>query len=181
VPIHAQLVRLGFLKFVEDVRRRDGEKAFLFPLLAVDKGRAGVKAYSKWFGRYLRRQGVPDTAKVFHSFRHGFKDALRQGKVNQEIHDALTGHAQASTVSGGYLKADLSTLRSVCHHCRCSVSLRRLNYLLPRSMMRAHLGWPRLKNWRRFGLLNRGGPSKRLMRPPFPFRSLHRYNRQFAQ
>jgi hypothetical protein len=41
-------------------------------------------------------------AGIFHSFRHGFKDALRQGKVNQEIHDALTGHAQASTVSGGY-------------------------------------------------------------------------------
>jgi integrase len=102
VPIHSQLVRLGFLKFVEDVRRRDGEKAFLFPLVATDKSRAGVKAWSKWFGRYLRAQGVTDTAKVFHSFRHGFKDALRQGKVSQEIHDALTGHAQASTVSGGY-------------------------------------------------------------------------------
>jgi integrase len=102
VPIHAQLVRLGFLKFVEDVRKRDGEKAFLFPLIEPDKGRAGVKAYSKWFGGYLRAQGVRETTKVFHSFRHGFKDALRQGKVNQEIHDALTGHAQASTVSGGY-------------------------------------------------------------------------------
>jgi integrase len=102
VPIHAQLVSLGFLKFVEDVRKRHGDKAFLFPLVAPDKGRAGVKAWSKWFGRYLRAQGVTDTAKVFHSFRHGFKDALRQGKVNQEIHDALTGHAQASTVSGGY-------------------------------------------------------------------------------
>jgi integrase len=102
VPIHTQLVRLGFLKFVEDVRKRDGEKAFLFPLIAPDRGRAGVKAYSKWFGRYLRTQGVTDTTKVFHSFRHGFKDALRQGGVNQEIHDALTGHAQGSTVSGGY-------------------------------------------------------------------------------
>jgi integrase len=102
VPIHTQLVSLGFLKFVDDVRKRDGEKAFLFPLVAPDKGRAGVKAYSKWFGRYLRAQGVTDTDKVFHSFRHGFKDALRRGAVNQEIHDALTGHAQASTVSGGY-------------------------------------------------------------------------------
>jgi len=102
VPIHEQLVRLGFLKFVDDVRKRDGDKAFLFPLIATDKGRAGVKAWSKWFGRYLRTQGVTDTVKVFHSFRHGFKDALRQGKVSQEIHDALTGHAQASTVSGGY-------------------------------------------------------------------------------
>jgi integrase len=102
VPIHSQLVRLGFLKFVEDVRKRDGEKAFLFPLVAPDKGRAGVKAWSKWFGRYLRAQGVGDTAKVFHSFRHGFKDALRRGEVNQKLHDALRGHAQASTVSGGY-------------------------------------------------------------------------------
>jgi integrase len=102
VPVHEELVRLGFLKFVEDVRKRDGDKAFLFPLIATDKGRAGVKAYSKWFGRFLRAQGVTDKAKVFHSFRHGFKDALRQGKVNQEVHDALTGHAQASTVSGGY-------------------------------------------------------------------------------
>jgi integrase len=102
IPVHAQLVKLGFLKYVEDVRRREGEKAFLFPLVAPSRGRAGVAAWSKWFGRYLRAQGVSDTAKVFHSFRHGFKDALRQGKVNQEIHDALTGHAQASTVSGGY-------------------------------------------------------------------------------
>jgi integrase len=101
VPIHTQLVQLGFLKFVEGIRKREGEKAFLFPLLAVDKGRAGVKAYSKWFGRYLRAHGVTDKAKVFHSFRHGFKDALRQGKVNQEIHDALTGHKTGS-VSVGY-------------------------------------------------------------------------------
>ena len=29
VPIHTQLVMLGFLKFVEHVRKRDGDKAFL--------------------------------------------------------------------------------------------------------------------------------------------------------
>jgi integrase len=102
IPVHAQLVKLGFLKFVEDVRRQHGDTAFLFPLIAPAQGRAGVAAWSKWFGRYLRAQGVTDATKVFHSFRHSFKDALRQGKVNQEIHDALTGHSQASTVSGGY-------------------------------------------------------------------------------
>ena len=109
IPVHAQLVKLGFLKYVEDVRRQHGEKAFLFPLVAPAQGRKGVAAWSKWFGRYLRAQGVTDTAKVFHSFRHGFKDALRQGKVNQEIHDALTGHAQASTVSGGYGAKEMLT------------------------------------------------------------------------
>jgi integrase len=102
VPIHTQLVKLGFLKFVEEARKRSGDKAFLFPLVAPDKGRSGVKAWSKWFGHYLRKQGVEDTTRVYHSFRHGFKDALRRGEVNQELHDALTGHAQNSTVSGGY-------------------------------------------------------------------------------
>ena len=94
VPVHSQLVKLGFLKYVAEVRRRDGEKAFLFPLVAPDRGAAGVAAWSKWFGRYLRAQGVTDTAKVFHSFRHSFKDALRRGEVNQEVHDALTHMAQ---------------------------------------------------------------------------------------
>jgi integrase len=102
IPIHMQLVKLGFLRFVNDVRQRGGANAWLFPLVAPETSRAGVAGFSKWFGRYLRAQGVHDTDKVFHSFRHGFKDALRRGGVNQEIHDALTGHSQASTVSGGY-------------------------------------------------------------------------------
>jgi hypothetical protein len=40
----------------------------LIPLLAPDTN--GVKAWSKWFGRYIRELGITDRAKVFHSFRH---------------------------------------------------------------------------------------------------------------
>jgi integrase len=102
VPIHPQLVKLGFLKYVA-ARERDGANAWLFPLIAPEKGRAGVAAWSKWFGRYLRlKVGVVDTAKVFHSFRHGFKDAARAGGISKEVHDALMGQSDASTVSGGY-------------------------------------------------------------------------------
>ena len=101
VPIHPQLVKLGFLKYVAD-RRRDGEKAWLFPTVSPDQ-RGALRAWSKWFGRYLRNTvGIADTSKVFHSFRHGFKDAARAAGVSQEVHDALTGHSHASTVSGGY-------------------------------------------------------------------------------
>jgi hypothetical protein len=30
---------------------------------------------------------------VFHSFRHGFKDAARAARLSEDLHDALTGHA----------------------------------------------------------------------------------------
>lgn len=102
VPVHDELVRLGFLRFVEERRRADGEGAWLFPLVAPDRGISGAPAFSKWFGRFLRTVGVTDQAKVFHSFRHTVKDALRRGNADHEIREALIGHAQASSVSWGY-------------------------------------------------------------------------------
>ena len=30
---------------------------------------------------------------MFHSFRHGFKDALRAAGVSEDLNDALTGHS----------------------------------------------------------------------------------------
>jgi integrase len=91
VPLHPQLVKLGFLKFVDAARKRDGAKAWLFPLVApiTEGGRA---AWSKWFGRYLRGLGITDTAKVFHSFRHNMKDALRRVCRDEELRNALLGH-----------------------------------------------------------------------------------------
>jgi hypothetical protein len=104
IPIHPQLVKLGFLRYVDNVRHQHGEQAFLFPLIAPKHkwDRTGVSAYSKWFGRYLRAQGVTDTAKVFHSFRHGFKDALRKTTPDEELRDALTGHRGPKSVGRGY-------------------------------------------------------------------------------
>lgn len=61
-----------------------------------------MPAWSQWFGRYLRAVGVTDKAKVFHSFRHTVKDALRRGRADHEAREALIGHAQASSVSWGY-------------------------------------------------------------------------------
>ncbi|MGY4173986.1 DUF6538 domain-containing protein [Bradyrhizobium sp. USDA 4529] len=102
VPVHPEVTRLGFMSYVEERRRVDGADAWLFPSVAPDRGRAGVPAWSQWFGRYLRAAGVTDKAKVFHSFRHTVKDALRRGRADHEMREALIGHAQASSVSWGY-------------------------------------------------------------------------------
>src|SRR5262245_61340394 len=59
-------------------------------------------------GRHIRDLGITDTAKVFHSFRHNFKDALRAAGIGQEIHDALTGHSTRGEVSREYGAKDMT-------------------------------------------------------------------------
>jgi integrase len=100
VPVHLQLVKLGFLAYVDKVRRGHGESAWLFSQVAPNVP-GGLKAWTKWFNRYLRSIGITDKRKVFHSFRHNFKDALRSGGVPEDLNDALTGHSNMS-VGRGY-------------------------------------------------------------------------------
>ncbi|WP_024509686.1 site-specific integrase [Bradyrhizobium sp. ARR65] len=101
VPVHSQLIALGFLEYAAS-RRREDEKAWLFPAIAPDQGRGAIKAWSKWWGYYLREHiGIKDRDMVFHSFRHGFTDRARAAKVEAEVRKALMGHADPS-VSGEY-------------------------------------------------------------------------------
>jgi integrase len=102
VPIHPELVRIGFLEFVEHVRTSAGQQARLFPKLTPGSKGGFGEAWSKWFGRYKRQLGIHNPSSVFHSFRHGFKDALRAAGVNEDVNDALTGHSGGNSVARGY-------------------------------------------------------------------------------
>jgi integrase len=93
VPVHPELVKLGFLDLVEDRRSASGKSAPLFPLLRPGPRGGYAEGWSKWFGRYIRGIGISNPARVFHSFRHTFKDALRAAGVSEDVHDALTGHS----------------------------------------------------------------------------------------
>jgi hypothetical protein len=54
-------------------------------------------------GRHLRNHvGVKDANKVFHSFRHGFQDALRQATPDEELRDSLAGRSSGKSVSRRY-------------------------------------------------------------------------------
>jgi hypothetical protein len=101
VPVHPQLIELGFLDYVA-ARRKEGELAWLFPTVAPDQ-KGALRAWAKWWGRHLRDHvGVKDTNKVFHSFRHGFQDALRQATADEELRDALAGRSSGKSVSRRY-------------------------------------------------------------------------------
>ena len=49
VPVHPQLIALGFLKYV-DARREERERAWLFPTVAPDQ-KGALSAWSKWWSR----------------------------------------------------------------------------------------------------------------------------------
>ena len=102
IPLHSELLRIGFMDFVEHARAKSGSSGRLFP--EIERGPKGTygEVWSKWFGRYKRSLGIDNESSVFHSFRHGFKDALRAAQVSEDINDALTGHAGGNRVSRGY-------------------------------------------------------------------------------
>lgn len=97
IPLHPVLISCGFLRHVKD--RQSG---YLFPDLKINpRGKRGGY-FSNWFSGYLRKKvGITDTRKVFHSFRHTFKDLCRTAGIEEAVHDALTGHTSA-TVSRQY-------------------------------------------------------------------------------
>jgi len=91
VPIHPELLRLGFLDHVKGQR---GPR--VFPELRADTHGKITGRWAKSYGRYTHTIGITDPRKVFHSFRHAFKDACRHAGVTEEHHDALTGHRNGS-------------------------------------------------------------------------------------
>lgn len=94
IPIHKNILEKNFLKYVETIRNSGTNR--LFPELLPSKCGKLTKEFSRWFGRYLASVGIDDKSLVFHSFRHGFKTALRAVECPEDISDCLTGHSSAS-------------------------------------------------------------------------------------
>jgi len=94
VPVHPELVRLGFLAYV--ARQREAGAVRLFPDLKAPAGRPLTAPWSKWWGRHARKAcGITDKRKVFHSLRHAFIDAARL-VMEEEHRNGITGHANGS-------------------------------------------------------------------------------------
>jgi integrase len=100
VPIHPELLKLGFLEYAAQMRAAKQEK--LFPKMRPDRHGKLSQGWSKWWGRYVRdKVKITDPRKVFHSFRHAFVAACRASGIEEEMRIALTGHA-GGTVGRSY-------------------------------------------------------------------------------
>jgi len=90
VPIHPEIKKIGFMKYVEE-RRKDQSNPLLFTDARISKNGYYSDAISKRFRTFLNAT-LPKTSATFHSFRHNFRDALREAGIeNQEVIEALGG------------------------------------------------------------------------------------------
>lgn len=93
VPIHNQLLKMGFLAFVE--KRVESGGGQLFPLLKSNKrGQYGAK-WGDWWRRYIRQTvGIADERiSPAHSFRHLFITECKRLRFREDYERALVGHA----------------------------------------------------------------------------------------
>ncbi len=103
LPVHSELVRLGFLDYVEVIQKTGG--GTLWPSLPPRKEKPGGY-FSHWFGIYRRSLGFgqyPD----FHCMRHTVRSQMAEAGISEQVIDTLIGHE-----IGGSTGAKVYTHRS---------------------------------------------------------------------
>lgn len=94
VPIHPELKKIGITGYVAKMRGAGETK--LFPDLPFGYTGYYSTPFSSWFNSsFLRCLGVHTSKTTFHSFRHNFRDGLREAEVPTDIVRALGGWSQA--------------------------------------------------------------------------------------
>lgn len=90
IPIHPRLIELGFLIYVNEVKKIWGDTATLFPYMTAVKSRL-THRFSQDFGEYKRSLDIGIT-KNFHSFRSTAIGVLKINKVSAELRREYVGH-----------------------------------------------------------------------------------------
>ena len=101
LPVHPELIRMGYLQFVAGQRKAGHNQ--LFPNERPNSNGAWGDPLGKWFTRLLKDNAFDGVKLGMHSFRHNFEDALRSsGLHGTAIGQELAGRAKADRVSAGY-------------------------------------------------------------------------------
>jgi integrase len=93
VPLHPDLIKLGFLEYVTSVRSA-GYSSLWYSLKSESTSESSPSGiFGKWFNHHIRERLKLPKSKVFHSFRHNFVDTCRNSGIDEKVHKALTGHS----------------------------------------------------------------------------------------
>jgi integrase len=101
VPLHSELLRLGFLAFVDG--RKGGKR--LFPDYSFSKNGGYGRNLGRWFNEsLLPRLGIKQQSLVFHSYRHTMVTRLGRADVPQPIVQSIVGHAPEGVTQEVYMR-----------------------------------------------------------------------------
>jgi integrase len=96
VPIHDTLIDLGFIEFVELLKKRHTNRKRLFQELKLSEG-SYIRNVSRFFNRrYLTKLGLKTDRKTFHSIRHTVIDHLKQQGIDVSFINELVGHSSGN-------------------------------------------------------------------------------------
>ena len=99
IPLHPELIRLGFLKYLEAMQAAGHER--LFPLVQVSGTNNAGGALSSWFSK-LKTSAGWGSEHTFHSFRHGVETMLKRAKEPKPHIDRYTGHGAKDVADRTY-------------------------------------------------------------------------------
>ena len=95
VPVHSELIRMGFIERVEAMRAAGARRVFP-EAERNDRGQIAAK-FERKFGRYLVKIGLKEGRGLsLYSFRHGFADAMRQAGYMDAEFGFIMGHSASS-------------------------------------------------------------------------------------
>ena len=98
VPIHPELIRIGFLAYVDAQRSKGMSRVFPDLKPGGADGRLG-HGFAKWFSRYRQEMGIFRPGLDFHSLRHTATTLMHQAGIEHAVLDHLTGHVTPGETS----------------------------------------------------------------------------------
>ncbi|WP_159601663.1 tyrosine-type recombinase/integrase [Starkeya nomas] len=104
VPIHSQLIALGLLDYIEQLRKRGHDR--LFPTFNRDVKNGYGRTLGRWFNdRFLPKLGLKTTKLSFHSLRHTAVTTMMHADIEEPIVQSVVGHTKSGVTQQYYFKA----------------------------------------------------------------------------
>lgn len=110
IPVHKDLIDLGFLNWAENAKKKTNGSETLFFQDRIWKDRGD--SCSKWMNKWIRSL-ISDERYVVHSFRHHAIDRARDAELSDQLLKQIFGHEKNKDVTSSYGKgASLPVLKS---------------------------------------------------------------------
>lgn len=104
VPVHSEIIRLGFLQYVDRVRNASTGDTRLLPNLTYSAKEGWGRKLGRWFNDvFLTKLEIKKSGLSFHSLRHTVITNLRRAGVDNHNVRALVGHEPDGVTEENYV------------------------------------------------------------------------------